>query len=270
MLELAKKHSITNGQASKTMSDAAQGLRNYRSKHHNDHPVNDEGYTEFVEFRNVAPRSRQDRRNSMDKETLEKSRLAKRREGFHHYEDLGMVTVPTPDAVGYIDETERFQKDFAHHERDRRQMVYRQQEQLISKKKENSTQKEEDRWAAIEDSFLEDEAKYERFRKEGKKAKRNAQSVPYNPITLGYHNSLGGEELRNQDEHIRYRAATRAQHLLARMSFTPYDPITGENKERKAMPPAPRKWDEIKDEYEYQQAQLEAEAARINAMMRER
>jgi len=181
-----------------------------------------------------------------------------------------MVTVPTPDAVGYIDETERFQKDFAHHERDRRQAVYRQQEQLISKKKEMQTEKEEERWSNIEDQFLEEEARYAHFRKEGKKAKRNAQSVPYNPITLGYHNSLGGEELRNQDEHIRYRAATRAQNLLSRMSFTPYDPITGEDKEKKSTPVPPRDWNDIKVEYEYQQDQLEAEAARINAMMRER
>mgnify|MGYP006083063393 CR=1 FL=1 len=242
----------------------------YKSKHFTDSPVNEQGYTEFVEFRNVAPRSRQDRRNSMDKETLEKSRLAKRREGFHHYEDLGMVTVPTPDAVGYIDETERFQKDFAHHERDRRQMVYRQQEQLISNKKEKQTAKEEQRWGNIEDQFLQEEQKYERYRKEGKKAKRNAQSVPYNPITLGYHNSLGGEELRNQDEHIRYRAATRAAHLLERMSFTPYDPITGEDKAKKVMPAPPRNWNEIKSDYEWQQEQLEEEARRINAMMRER
>ena len=100
--------------------------------------------------------------------------------------------------------------------------------------------------------------------------RRNAQSVPYNPITLGYHNSLGGEQLRNQDEHIRYRAATRAKNLLARMSYTPYDPITGEDKTTKQLPPAPPKWDDIKAEYQRQQAMLDAEADRINQMMRER
>ena len=206
----------------------------------------------------------------MDKETLEKSRLAARRGGFHHYEDLGMVTVPTPDAVGHIDETERFQKDFAHHERDRRQMVYRQQEQLISRKQEALARKEENRWNDIEEEYLADEAKFERFRQEGKKAARNAQSVPYNPITLGYHNSLAGEELRNRDEHIRYRAATRAQNLLGRMSYTPYDPITGEDKDKKVLPPAPPKWEDIKVAYEAQQMRLDDEARRINQMMQER
>ncbi len=242
----------------------------FQSRHQTADNLDSNGFTEFVEFRNVAPRSRQDRRNMMDKETLEKSRLAARRGGFHHYEDLGMVTVPTPDAVGHIDETERFQKDFAHHERDRRQMVYRQQEQLISRKQEALSRKEEDRWNGIEEEYLTEEARFERFRREGKKAARNAQSVPYNPITLGYHNSLAGEELRNRDEHIRYRAATRAQNLLSRMSFTPYDPITGENKEKKKMPPAPPKWGDIKTEYEKQQQALDEEAARINDMMRER
>ena len=54
------------------------------------------------------------------------------------------------------------------------------------------------------------------------------------------------------------------------MSFTPYDPITGEDKAKKVMPAPPRNWNEIKSDYEWQQEQLEEEARRINAMMRER
>ena len=61
--------------------------------------VDDNGYLEYVEFRNVVPRTREERRNMTDKETLEKSRLMKRRQGYFHYEDLGKITVPDKDAA---------------------------------------------------------------------------------------------------------------------------------------------------------------------------
>lgn len=50
------------------MAQAQQDARGYTSKHYTNAPVDENGYTEFVEFRNVSSRSRQDRRNSMDKE----------------------------------------------------------------------------------------------------------------------------------------------------------------------------------------------------------
>ena len=36
--------------------------------------IDDNGYIQYVEFRNVIQRTREERRNMMDKETLEKSR----------------------------------------------------------------------------------------------------------------------------------------------------------------------------------------------------
>ena len=106
--------------------------------------------------------------------------------------------------------------------------------------------------------------------REGKKAKRNSQSVPYNPITLAYDESIGGMELRNKDDHIRYRAAARASNLLSRMSFTPYDPITGADKPRPSVPVKPPNWEDVRDVHEREQQRLQAEAQRINDMMQER
>ena len=95
--------------------------------------VDDNGYLEYVEFRNVVPRTREERRNMTDKETLEKSRLMKRRQGYFHYEDLGKITVPDKDAVGFISERERFQTDFASHEKQRREFIYSRKEANIVK-----------------------------------------------------------------------------------------------------------------------------------------
>ena len=82
----------------------------------------------------------------MDKETLEKSRLMKRRQGFFHYEDLGKITVPDKDAVGFISERERFQTDFAAHEKQRREYLYTRKEANIVKLQEEMSKKEESRW----------------------------------------------------------------------------------------------------------------------------
>ena len=82
----------------------------------------------------------------MDKETLEKSRLMKRRQGFFHYEDLGKITVPDKDAVGFISERERFQTDFAAHEKQRREYLYTRKEANIVKMQEEQSKKEEIRW----------------------------------------------------------------------------------------------------------------------------
>ena len=115
--------------------------------------VDDNGYLEYVEFRNVVPRTREERRNMTDKETLEKSRLMKRRQGFFHYEDLGKITVPDKDAVGFISERERFQTDFASHEKQRREFIYSRKEANIVKVQEEMSRKEEARWKNIEKEF---------------------------------------------------------------------------------------------------------------------
>ena len=176
-------------------------------------PVDIHGYTEYADFRNVQSRSRQERRNLMDKETREKQRLSERRGGYHHYEDLGMVTVPTPEACGFCSERERFQKDFAYYERERRQIIYQKKENALVQKQERLSRQEEARWDGIESQYRRDEERLAIQRAEGKKARRNAQSVPYDPITLKYRETLEGARLRNADHHIKHRAAMRSMNL---------------------------------------------------------
>lgn len=58
----------------------------------------------------------------MDKETLEKARLAQRREGFHRYEDPGRVAgADGPESASYMSEPDRFVRDVAGEEKLRRE-----------------------------------------------------------------------------------------------------------------------------------------------------
>ena len=56
--------------------------------------------------------------------------------------------------------------------------------------------REEARWDRIEQRESLEQEKIDRMRENGMKAKRNAPSVPYNPITLGYHESKDGMDLK--------------------------------------------------------------------------
>jgi hypothetical protein len=63
-----------------------------------------------------------------------------------------------------------------------------------------------------------------------KKAKKNSSGVPYNTVTLQYHDGLDGNRLRHNDDLVRYRGALRAKNLLecgdTRVS---YDILNGAN-----------------------------------------
>ena len=87
-------------------------------------------------------------------------------------------------------------------------------------------EKEEVRWGEIDESQLSEQQKWERIRELGERNRRNTSSVPYDPITLGYHDNKDGDQLRHNDNMVRYRSAMRAQQLRSRNTCG-FDPITG-------------------------------------------
>ena len=87
---------------------------------------------------------------------------------------------------------------------------------------------EEERWARIQQEKANEEANWLAERQAGIKAKRNASSVPFDMVTLQYHDSLDGERLRYHDDKVRYRAAVRSSNLLKNGgSRAGYDILTG-------------------------------------------
>ena len=121
--------------------------------------------------------------------------------------------------------------------------------------------------AGIENDFREQEDRINRLRAEGVKSKGNKQSVPYDPLTLKYQESLEGLKLRNEDDFVRYRSKLRSIALQERASFITYDPITGEDKSNLAKPPRPVEWEQLKTAWEEEQLQLEKERRQLNAQM---
>jgi hypothetical protein len=70
-----------------------------------------------------------------------------------------------------------------------------------------SYQREETRWAKIEmEHRYHEEASAELMASD--KAKRNASSVAYNPLTLEYNETYNGELLKYNDDKVKYKVGS--------------------------------------------------------------
>ena len=143
------------------------------------------------------------------------------------------------DAVGFCDEADRFQTDFAYEEKLKRDGKIAREEAILEAKRLQLAEREEARWSQIDNRQINEDEKWNELRQKGEKAKRNNSSVPYNPITLKYNETADGEKLRYADQAIKYRAAIRAQMLQSRMSADGYNPVTGKEMPLMNLPAAP-------------------------------
>jgi len=189
-------------------------------------------------FKNVAPRTRHERRAVLDKESLEKSRLAERREGHQRFEAHYKVTGDTEGAPGYITEADRFYTDTAGTEKMKRDEYLRAKEMNYVNRRNQATEREDRRWKHMEEQKQAEEERWNQLREDGSKARRNNSSVPYNPLTLRYNDGKDGERLRYADAEIKHRAALRAENLHKHDSAG-YNPINGENSYKIVVPPQP-------------------------------
>ena len=86
---------------------------------------------------------------------------------------------------------------------------------------------------------LAEEARIADKRAIGLAAKKNAPSLPFNPITLQYSGGYAGGMLAHQDSMIKYRSALRTQNLYSRGN-SDFNPVTGQPRLDLAPPPKPQ------------------------------
>jgi len=97
-------------------------------------------------FRNVAVPNRNDRKAASDKEGLEKSRLAERKEGFQRWQDPGRVTEVSETGLGYAPASARYMTGAASELKAQRDAVIDDRERKYHRARLINLQKEEDRW----------------------------------------------------------------------------------------------------------------------------
>jgi len=196
--------------------------------------------SEVKSFKNIAPRTRSQRRAIQDKESLEKDRLKHRFGGkdskatrAQDFSDSSHThTTMHPQAQGYCPDAQRFicgGFDVAGEEKVRREQHVVHQHHVDERRREATAVREETRWASIDQQAKEEEEKWIKFREHGGKAQRNKSSVPFHPITLKYNDGQDGDRLRQHDQVIHYRAGLRAQNLHKRNNAAGFNPITGQD-----------------------------------------
>ena len=190
----------------------------------------------IVAVRNVQPQSRATRHAEVYREDLEKMRLRQRREGYYQHEESTIT--PTPDALGYITEAQRFITDAAAVDKAEREAMLSRKDQITHAKRVALAEREEKRWRAMEEEHIQEQRRQEEMRNRGLSSKANRTSMPYNPVSLEYGAGPEGDVLRYSDESIRYRSALRASHLQERQSSR-YNPITGLEQTRVQVPERP-------------------------------
>jgi hypothetical protein len=129
--------------------------------------------------------TREERRQTKDKLSLEKGRLMKRsgpqariyRENAPGPEGL---TCPLQNAAGYLADADRFHSDVSGEELQLRQQKYERSQQIYENKRIQNAEKEEQRWQNIENTKAEEEEYWNHQRELGNKVRtRNPNEKLY-------------------------------------------------------------------------------------------
>lgn len=194
---------------------------------------------DFVPFNNTEPRTRAYRLAQMNKESLEKQRLAERKGGYHKYEVIKAVTEYEEGTVGFVPESGRFDTDTVGEEWRRRKAKHERSQRIYNQKREENVVREEERWRKMEEAKKAEVEKYTRYRADPLMGKKNVGSMPFDVVTLKYNDGDDGARLAYEDEQIRYRAALRAKNLHEKSTGSSFDPVTGGTARRIPTPNRP-------------------------------
>ncbi|GKT31797.1 hypothetical protein ADUPG1_006147 [Aduncisulcus paluster] len=168
--------------------------------------------------RKVAPRTREERKASKDKESIEKQRLQDRREKYYKYEDSGLTCVD-PKSAMFQPDSQRFVSSAAEDERTRSIDKRRRDASRWEFKQDLSRQREETRRTQMEK-----EKDFEKKRMDMKKTTlgtKNQSGCCYDIITHKY--TKGDAAIREQrKEDAAWQRATDRRQFLGKMnkSFT--------------------------------------------------
>lgn len=120
-----------------------------------------------------------------------------RREGFAHYVDPGSLIAPADaSSAAYMDPRTRFTADFVAEEKAARAAALARRAAEAARRGEEEAARDAARWHAMEAARAAEEERLARLREDGSKARRNRNGMPFDPITLEYHATPGGQALR--------------------------------------------------------------------------
>merc|ERR1711939_1201226 len=182
-------------------------------------------------FRNVKPLGRDEKKAMNDKESIEKQRLRERREEYFHFEEPiarknGGVSAMAPGTVGWVPEADRFNTDSAYAEKMDQKGRREAEEHFWDARREANVRREESRWDKMEGEEKRQMQIDENCQEA--RSKKNAGSIPYDPVTLRYHDTDDGNALLAADAAARERQKARSETMYDNSNRSGYNPLTGD------------------------------------------
>eukprot|EP01017_Pseudomicrothorax_dubius_P022565 TRINITY_DN24417_c0_g1_i1.p1 TRINITY_DN24417_c0_g1~~TRINITY_DN24417_c0_g1_i1.p1 ORF type:complete len:162 (+),score=33.58 TRINITY_DN24417_c0_g1_i1:282-767(+) len=148
-------------------------------------------------------------------------------------------------------ENERFDKDFAVYDKRERELQRERKQRAIEVHRLQIMERESLKWEEMDDALRREEQR-RRYHSEVLKAgKRNANGLPFNPITLDYESTTEGELLRQRDDETKLRNYLRANNI-DRRSNCGYNILTGETRVGVNVP------EQMKDRFTKAQSRVDA------------
>ena len=120
---------------------------------------------------------------------------------------------PDPNSDIYISEGERFNKDFAAYDYNRRNIEHERKKEMYQTKKNQLYERERKRWERMDYEYLKAENKVMMNKEKNLVGRKNNPGMAFNPLTLQYDNSVQGEILKRRDDESKFRALMRATNI---------------------------------------------------------
>ena len=120
---------------------------------------------------------------------------------------------PDPNSDIYISEGERFNKDFAAYDYNRRNIEHERKKEMYQNKKNQLYERERKRWEKMDYEYLKAENKIMMNKERNLVGRKNNPGMAFNPLTLQYDNSVQGEILKRRDDESKFRALMRATNI---------------------------------------------------------
>ena len=136
---------------------------------------------------------------------------------------------PDPNSDIYISEGERFNKDFAAYDYNRRNIAHERKKEIYQNKKNILYERERKRWEKMDYEYLRAENKVMKNKEKNLVGRKNNPGMAFNPLTLQYDNSVQGEILKRRDEELKFRALMRATNI-DKHANAGYNIINGEER----------------------------------------
>ena len=123
------------------------------------------------------------------------------------------INSPDPNNDIYISEGERFNKDFAAYDYNRRNIEHERKKEMYQNKKNQLYERERKRWERMDYEYLKAENKVMMNKEKNLVGRKKNPGMAFNPLTLQYDNSVQGEILKRRDDESKFRALMRATNI---------------------------------------------------------